>query len=134
MSDKALPENQDTESTSLITATPSPLLPVAVDQRISALDMRTLVLQLETEAAEIQKLSSNESVEPTEDTSEVSSDDELNTEIAQAESCTDEEEVVESENIEPIPQEQAQDIFESEQEKAQDGTDEIVALKDGSYW
>jgi hypothetical protein len=134
MSDKALPENQDTESTSLITATPSPLIPVAVDQRISALDMRTLVLQLETEAAEIQKLSSNESVEPTEDTSEVSSDDELNTEIAQAESCTDEEEVVESENIEPIPQEQAQDIFESEQEKAQDGTDEIVALKDGSYW
>jgi hypothetical protein len=134
MSDKALPENQDTESTSLITATPSPLIPVAVDQRISALDMRTLVLQLETEAAEIQKLSSNESVEPTEDTSEVSSDDELNTEIAQAESCTDEEEVVESENIEPIPHEQAQDIFESEQEKAQDGTDEIVALKDGSYW
>jgi hypothetical protein len=134
MSDKALPENQDTESTSLITATPSPLIPVAVDQRLSALDMRTLVLQLETEAAEIQKLSSNESVEPTEDTSEVSSDDELNTEIAQAESCTDEEEVVESENIEPIPQEQAQDIFESEQEKAQDGTDEIVALKDGSYW
>jgi hypothetical protein len=134
MSDKALPENQDTESTSLITATPSPLIPVAVDQRLSALDMRTLVLQLETEASEIQKLSSNESVEPTEDTSEVSSDDELNTEIAQAESCTDEEEVVESENIEPIPQEQAQDIFESEQEKAQDGTDEIVALKDGSYW
>jgi uncharacterized protein len=91
-------------------------------------DMRSLVLQLETEAAETQKLSSIESVEPTEDTSEVSSDDELNTEIAQAESGTDEE------DIEPTPQEQAQEIFESEQEMAQDGADEIAALKDGSFW
>jgi uncharacterized protein len=97
-------------------------------------DMRALVLQLETEAAETQTLSSIESVEPTEDTSEVSSDDELNTEIAQAEYGTDEDEIIESEDIEPTPQEQAQEIFESEQEKAQDGADEIAALKDGSYW
>ncbi|MFQ3199279.1 MAG: hypothetical protein ACI81A_003013, partial [Paraglaciecola sp.] len=39
MSDKELPENQDTVSTSLITATPSPLIPVAPDQRINALDI-----------------------------------------------------------------------------------------------
>lgn len=96
--------------------------------------MRALVVQLKTEAAEIQKLSSIESVEPNEDTSEVSSDDDLNIVTAQAESGANEEEVVESEDIESTPQEQAQETFEPEHEMAQGGADEISALKDGSYW
>jgi uncharacterized protein len=64
----------------------------------------------------------------------VSSDDKPNTEIVQAESGTDGEEVVESEDFELTPQEQAQEIFESEQEQAQDVANEIAALKDVSYW
>jgi uncharacterized membrane protein YeiB len=97
-------------------------------------EIRALVSQLETEAAETKELQSTEPLEPAEDTSEMLPDDELTTELAQAESEIVSEDVVESEDSEPTPQEQAQEIFEYQQEKAQDAADEIAALRDGSYW
>lgn len=97
-------------------------------------DVRALVLQLETEAADTKELSSSESVAPSEDTSDMPADDELNTELGQAESGTDEEEVVTSDDIEPTPLEQAKDIFANEQEQEQAALDEISVLSQGSFW
>ncbi|WP_226989297.1 DUF418 domain-containing protein [Paraglaciecola arctica] len=96
-------------------------------------EMSVLVSQLETEAAQTKELSDTESGEPSADTSEVLPDDEANTELLQAESDKVEE-AVESEDIELTPLEQAQEIFEYEQEHAKDLAEEIVALRDGSYW
>lgn len=95
-------------------------------------NIRGLVLQLETETATTKALLTTERQELSEDTAEILPEENLNTEFAQAESGT--EEVVESEDIESTPQEQAQEIFEYEQEKAQEAADEIAALKDGSFW
>lgn len=98
-----------------------------------------LVSQLETEAAETKEaeaseLSSLEILESTEETLDVLPDEALSAEIAQDESETVAEEVVESEEAEPTPLEQAQEYFEYEQEQAQDAAAEIAALKEGSYW
>jgi len=97
-------------------------------------DIRMLVSQLETEASEAKELSSTESIGSSEDTTGGLADDELNMELTQTEAHTVDEEIVESQDIEPTPQEQAQEILEYEQERVQDATDEIAALRDGSYW
>jgi uncharacterized protein len=97
-------------------------------------NVRALVSQLETEAAETKALLSTEREELSEDTLEALPEGDLNSELKQVESGPEDEEAVESQDIEPTPQEQAQEIFEYEQENAQDAADEIVALKNGNYW
>ena len=97
-------------------------------------EVRVLVSQLEAEAAETKELLSTELGELSEDTSELSPADDSNTDLEQAEPIADLEEVVKSEVAELTPQEQAQEIFDAEQEQAQDSADERAALKDGSYW
>ncbi|WP_339725329.1 DUF418 domain-containing protein [uncultured Paraglaciecola sp.] len=94
-------------------------------------EIRVLVSQLEADA-EAKALLSPEVVEP-----EISEElpKELTNEVQeQADPELVEEDLVESEEIELTPQEQAQQIFESEQEHEQSALDEIAALRDGSYW
>jgi uncharacterized membrane protein YeiB len=97
-------------------------------------EINALVSQLEAEAAENKELLSAELEELSDDTLQASPEADSNTELEQAESSADKEEIVESEEAELTPLEQAQEIFDGEQERAQDSADEIVALKDGSYW
>jgi uncharacterized protein len=98
-------------------------------------DIRALVSQLESNTVE---LPSVETTENSEDTSEVVLGNATNIEVTQAESGTSVQDVIESDSTldtkEPTLQEQAQQIFEDEQEKAQSKTNEIAALSDGSYW
>jgi uncharacterized membrane protein YeiB len=96
-------------------------------------EMSGLVSQLEIEAAQTKELLTTELGESSEDTAEVLPDEEESTELVQAE-LDKVEEAVESEDIELTPQEQAQEIFESEEEHAKNLADEIAALRDGSFW
>jgi uncharacterized protein len=106
-------------------------------------DIRALVSKLESNTVELatfesRELPSVETTETSEDTSEVVLGNATNIEVIQAESGTSVQDVIESDSTldtkEPTLQEQAQQIFEDEQEKAQSKTNEIAALSDGSYW
>lgn len=103
-------------------------------------EIRALISQLETKPVVNKELSSIEQVEPSEDMLEVSADNKPNIDRALGELDTVEQDVVGTESglvldkSEPTPQEQAQEIFEAEQEQAQDEADEIAVLRHGSYW
>jgi uncharacterized protein len=101
-------------------------------------EIRALVSQLESESLVNKELSSIEQVELSEDMLEVSADNGPNINRALGVLEMVEQDVVESESVldksEPTPQEQAQEMFEDEQEQAQDEADEIAALRHGSYW
>ena len=97
-------------------------------------EIRALVTELETKAAEAKESPSIEQSGLSEDTSDVVLDDEQNSEPAQTESGTNEQNAVGSDDIEPTHQEQAQEIFIEEQELAQDAEDEIAALSQGDFW
>ena len=94
--------------------------------------IRALVSQLETEAVASKELLSIEQMALTEQLP----DDELNIELAQAQTRAPEQDVFESElnTNELTLQEQAKEAFDAEQEQAQDEADEIAALSGGSYW
>jgi uncharacterized membrane protein YeiB len=97
-------------------------------------EIMALVSQLEIQAAATKELPSPEQTELSEQALEVLSDDESTTELAQVESDLVEEDIAESEDIEPTPEEQAQEIFEADQEQAQETAEEISALSKGTYW
>lgn len=94
-------------------------------------NIRALVSQLESTTAEENESSLADTITGSDESLETLLDDQPKTELAQVESGNAEESVRESELT---PQEQAQDIFEEEQEHAQDISDEITALSKGNYW
>jgi uncharacterized protein len=105
-------------------------------------EIRTLVSQLETETAENKELLSVLRVEIFEHKSVILLDGEPNLEItptaSQQPSGANSQGGTESVPVldisEPTPQEQAQQIFEEEQEMAQNKINEVTALRNGSYW
>ncbi|WP_252732372.1 DUF418 domain-containing protein [Paraglaciecola arctica] len=100
-------------------------------------EVSALVSQLEVEATEAAELllEASGSVDESEDVSATPSEDKsLQSDldiVAQEESDPQE---VESQEEEPTPQQQAQQIFEYQQEHDEKELQEITALKDGSYW
>lgn len=105
-------------------------------------EVRALVSQLEVQALETTESLIPEQSETTEETSEALIDEESNIDLAAEESGlvdtdidADAEEVAENEeDVELTPQEQAQEIFDAEQEYAQERADEKTAMIEGSYW
>ncbi|MEP1444619.1 MAG: DUF418 domain-containing protein [Paraglaciecola sp.] len=95
-------------------------------------EVSTLVSQLEVEADKVTELlpEGSGSADEAEDALVESSDDKS----SQSNLDTVAQDVSESQEEEPTPQQQAQQIFDSQQESDEKQLEEITALKEGSYW
>jgi hypothetical protein len=95
-------------------------------------DIQALVSQLDINEIQIKELPLPE---PTSvDTLEVLSDGEIAPQTGLVDPNIVEESSIDSEESEPTLQEQAQEIFEAEQEHTQDITNEVAALSKANYW
>lgn len=97
-------------------------------------DIQALVSQLDINKAQIKEFPLPEPTQASVDTLEVLPDGETTPQPVLVELNVAEENSIDSEKSEPTLQEQAQEIFEAEQEHAQDITNEVAALSKSNYW